>query len=126
MPEVPQLQLRVFNILLHLAHLAVILFSALGWVLPARRPLHLLLQGIILFSWFGLGYFKGWTYCFLTDLHWRVKQAMGRPAETETYMQLLANRLLARHVAAVLVNRMTVTVFFTTTLLSLLLLIVNH
>ena len=121
MAEAPRAGLRVLNILLHLAHLAVILFSALGWLVAALRPLHLALQGVILFSWFGLGYFKGWTYCFLTDLHWRIKQAMGRPAESETYMKLLADRVSRRNVDAVLVNRVTVSVFFTTTLLSLLL-----
>ena len=116
-----QSMLRVLNILLHFAHLAIILFSALGWLVATLRPLHLVLQGLILFSWFGLGYFKGWTYCFLTDLHWRVKQALGRPATSETYMKLLADWVFARDVDAALVNKVTVTVFFTTTLLSLLL-----
>lgn len=113
--------LRVLNILLHIAHLAIILFSALGWLIATLRPLHLMLQGVILFSWFGLGSFKGWTYCFLTDLHWHVKQAMGRPAQNETYMQMLANRLSGRDVDATLVNKVTVSVFFATTLVSLLL-----
>ena len=121
-----QVMLRVLNILLHIAHLAIILFSALGWLITTLRPLHLVLQGVILFSWFGLGAFKGWTYCFLTDLHWRVKQAMGRPAQSETYMQMLANHLLARNVDAGVVNRVTITVFFSTTLLSLLLLFRGH
>ena len=123
MPDTPRqpLTLRVLNILFHITHLAVILFSALGWLVAAWRPLHLALQLMILFSWFGLGYFKGWTYCFLTDLHWRLKQAMGRPASSPTYMKMLADWVFGREVDAARVNKVTVTVFFTTTLLSLLL-----
>lgn len=121
MPEVARKQalLRLLDVLFHLAHLAVILFSALGWLVPVLRPLHMGLQGLILFSWFGLGSFKGWTYCFLTDLHWHIKAAMGEPPPASTYMKMLADRIFARDTDATRVNRVTVTVFFVTTLLSL-------
>ncbi len=115
--------LRLLDLLLHLAHLAVILFSALGWLVPSARPLHLGLQGLILFSWFGLGSFKGWTYCFLTDLHWRVKQALRRPERTDSYVKVLVDRFSGGDADPIAVNRYTVTVFFVTTLLSLVLLV---
>ena len=113
--------LRLMDVLFHIAHLTVILFSAFGWLVASLRPLHLGMQGLILFSWFGLGSVKGWTYCFLTDLHWRIKKALGEPAHSDTYMKMLADLLLGRGVNPALVNQVTVTVFFTTTLLSLLL-----
>jgi len=123
MAETPQQRtvLRLLDVLFHIAHLAVILFSGLGWLVPALRPLHLGLQGVILFSWFGLGSFKGWTYCFLTDLHWRIRQALGKPAHSGSYMKMLADRLSGRDVNAARVNQVTVSVFFITTLFSLLL-----
>lgn len=111
--------LRLLDVLLHLSHVAVILFSALGWLWPAARPLHLGLQGLILFSWFGLGSFRGWTYCFLTDLHWRVKQALRQPDPGESYVKLLVDRLSGRETDTDRVNRVTVTVFFVTTICSL-------
>lgn len=113
--------LRLLDLLFHLGHIAVILFSALGWLVPAARPLHLALQALVMFSWFGLGSFKGWTYCFLTDLHWRVKRALRQPDPGESYVKLLADRLSGRDTDAATVNKTTVTVFFVTTVLSLLL-----
>ncbi|MGB5260646.1 MAG: DUF2784 family protein [Gammaproteobacteria bacterium] len=113
--------LRLLDVLFHIAHLAIILFSACGWLVASLRPLHLGLQGLILFSWFGLGSFKGWTYCFLTDLHWRIRQALGKPAHSGSYMKMLADRLSGRDTNATRVNQVTVTIFFVTTLLSLLL-----
>ncbi|MBT8116390.1 MAG: DUF2784 domain-containing protein [Gammaproteobacteria bacterium] len=117
--------LRLLDVLFHIAHLAVILFSGLGWLVPALRPLHLGLQGMILFSWFGLGIFKGWTYCFLTDLHWRIRQVLGKPAHSGSYMKMLADKLSGRDVNAARVNQVTVSIFFITTLLSLLLLLLD-
>jgi Protein of Unknown function (DUF2784) len=117
--------LRLLDTLLHLGHLAVIFFSAFGWLLPAARPLHLGLQGLILFSWFGLGYVKGWTYCFLTDLHWRVKQALQQPVRGDSYMKMLVDRISGRDADSVLINRITVTVFFFTTAFSLVLFLGN-
>ena len=111
--------LRLADTVLHLSHIAVILFSAFGWLLPSARPLHLGLQGLVLFSWFGLGSFKGWTYCFLTDIHWRVKQALQRPARGDSYVKLLVDRLSGRDTDAATVNEATVSVLFVTTTLSL-------
>jgi hypothetical protein len=113
--------LKLLDVLFHLAHIAVILFSALGWLYPPARPAHLCLQGLILFSWFGLGIRKGWTYCFLTDLHWRVKQALHQPAPGESYMKWLADRVAGRAVNQELLWKTTVGVFFATTALSALL-----
>ncbi len=113
--------LRLLNVLFHLGHIMVILFSALGWLIPETRPLHLGLQGLILFSWFGLGCFKGWTYCFLTDLHWRVKRALKQPAYCDSYVKLLVDRISGRDNNVARVNQVTMTVFFVTTIVSLLL-----
>ena len=121
-----RISLQLLDALFHIAHLAIILFSACGWLVSSLRPLHLGLQGLILFSWFGLGSCKGWTYCFLTDLHWRIRQVLGKPAHSGSYMKMLADRFSGRDVDATLVNHVTVTVFFITTLLSLLLFLRDH
>ena len=113
--------LNLLDALFHLAHVVVILFSALGWLYPPARPAHLCLQGLILFSWFGLGIKKGWTYCFLTDLHWRVKRGLHQPDPGESYVKWLADRIAGRAVDQELLWKATVGVFFTTTILSALL-----
>ena len=113
--------LKLLDALFHLAHVVVILFSALGWLYPPARPVHLCLQGLILFSWFGLGIKKGWTYCFLTDLHWRVKRALHQPNPGESYVKWLADRIAGRAVDQDLLWKATVGVFFATTALSALL-----
>jgi hypothetical protein len=113
--------LKLLDVLFHLAHIVVILFSALGWLYPPARPAQLCLQGLILFSWFGLGIRKGWTYCFLTDLHWRVKRALHQPDPGESYVKLLADRIAGREVDQQLLWKATVAVFFATTVLSALL-----
>ena len=113
--------LKLLDALFHLAHIVVILFSALGWLYPPARPAHLCLQGLILFSWFGLGIKKGWTYCFLTDLHWRVKRLLNQPDPGESYVKFLADRIAGRAVDQELLWKVTVGVFFTTTILSALL-----
>ena len=113
--------LKLLDALFHLAHIAVILFSALGWLYPPARPAHLCLQALILFSWFGLGIKKGWTYCFLTDLHWRVKLLLHQPDPGDSYVKLLADRIAGRDVDPQLLWKATVGVFFATTILSALL-----
>ena len=113
--------LKLLDALFHLAHIVVILFSALGWLYPPARPAHLCLQGLILFSWFGLGIKKGWTYCFLTDLHWRVKRLLHQPHPGQSYVKFLADRIAGRAVDQELLWKVTVGVFFTTTILSALL-----
>jgi hypothetical protein len=113
--------LKLLDVLFHIAHVIVILFSALGWLYPPARPVHLCLQGLILFSWFGLGIKKGWTYCFLTDLHWRVKRGLHQLDPGESYVKLLADRIAGRAVDQELLWKATVGVFFATTALSALL-----
>jgi hypothetical protein len=113
--------LKLLNGLLHLAHVVVILFSVFGWLYPPARPAHLCLQGLILFSWFGLGIRKGWTYCFLTDLHWRVKRLLHQPDLGDSYVKFLADRIAGRDVDKQLLWKATVGVFFATTLISALL-----
>ena len=118
--------LRLADYLLHLSHVTVILFSAFGWLFPATRPLHLGLQALVLFSWFGLGSFKGWTYCFLTDIHWWVKNALQEPVHGESYVKLLVDRFTGRDTDATIVQKATVSVFFITTALSLGLFLRDH
>jgi hypothetical protein len=69
--------LRALDWLLTAVHLLVISAFLLLWIWPSTRKLHLMLVCAVAVSWFGIGFWKGWGYCFITDWHWRIKHALG-------------------------------------------------
>jgi Protein of Unknown function (DUF2784) len=78
------------NWLCHAVHLAFILFMVTGWMLVPLQAAHLVLVLGMLGSWFVLGRWLGAGYCPITDLHWRIKAALGqgRPADSYIYFVL--------------------------------------
>ncbi len=88
--------LQAADVAFHVLHSAVILFCVTGWILPATRGWHLVLVSLIALSWFGIGLFRGFGYCLLTDLHWRVKRALGQTDLPESYVKYALDRLLRR------------------------------
>lgn len=58
-------------------HVVVVLGFVLLWIPRSTARLHGWLVACIAFSWLGLGAWKGFGYCVLTDLEWRVKHARG-------------------------------------------------
>lgn len=107
------------NVLLHITHLFVILFSLLGWILPQTRPWHLILQALISFSWFGLGSKKGWGYCLITDLQWKLKRSMNISMGSNSYIKWLIDKLFSTNISEPTANLITMVTFFLTTFLSL-------
>lgn len=88
--------LRAADLSFHVLHAAVILFCVTGWAIPSARGWHLALVALIALSWFGIGLFRGFGYCLLTDLHWRVKRALGQTDLPESYVKYALDRLLRR------------------------------
>ncbi|MCU0936787.1 MAG: DUF2784 domain-containing protein [Gammaproteobacteria bacterium] len=88
--------LRVADLSFHVLHAAVILFCVTGWAIPAARGWHLVLVALIALSWFGIGIWRGFGYCLLTDLHWRLKRALGQTELPESYVKYALDRLLRR------------------------------
>jgi hypothetical protein len=76
------------------------------------------MQSIILGSWFGLGFWKGWAYCAITDWQSKVRQKMGRPPVCGSYVQELVEAITRRKVSASAVNITSLVVFFGTTVAS--------
>ena len=73
--------------LLSLLHLLVIVFVLTGWAMKRTRKAHLILLGLTLFSWLGLGYRYGLGYCPLTDWHWQVKRKLGETGLPSSYIK---------------------------------------
>lgn len=85
--------LLLLDLLFHFLHLALILFSLLAWIWPRTRLWHLAVVGLTSFSWFVLGFFYGWGFCFLTEWHWSIREARGDPALERSYIDYLLQQL---------------------------------
>lgn len=81
--------MRVLDWLLTAMHVLVISAFLLLWIWPSTRKLHLILVCAVAVSWFGIGFWKGWGYCFITDWHWRVKAALGDRAGSGSFIHYL-------------------------------------
>src|SRR5689334_3666364 len=73
----PSVALALLDWFLTALHLAVVLGFVLLWIPRRTARLHRHLVVLTAFSWLVLGYTRGFGYCVLTDLHWRVKHARG-------------------------------------------------
>lgn len=81
-------------------HTGFMLFNLFGWIVPRWRKWNLITLGVTAFSWFVMGYFYGFGYCFLTDWHWSVREHLGNPVPYNSYVQFLLVELLGVHVSA--------------------------
>ena len=85
--------LATLNILFLVFHSGLIVFNVFGWLWPKTRPWNLLTQVITLGSWVGMGAFKGWGYCYCTDVHWKIRRDMGIADDPETYIGFLIEKV---------------------------------
>jgi len=79
--------LQVLDHILFWAHILIISFNLFGWLVPVFRKWHLLVAGVTLLSWLVLGIWFGFGYCFLTDWHWQVKQALGESSLPSSFVK---------------------------------------
>ena len=113
---------QTVNLLMHLLHFAIIIFSLFGWTLASFRPWHLVLQAAILLSWLGYGIWRGeWGKCVVTVAHWHWKEVWSLRPATESYIDYWLRYRLNLGVEAKLSERWTFGIFALTTLLSILL-----
>ncbi|HXK24790.1 MAG TPA: DUF2784 family protein [Myxococcota bacterium] len=89
---------RLGNALLHALHVGIIVFTLIGWLWCGTRAAHLALLGLIAASWVLLAPFKGFGYCLITDIQWRMRARMGIDVPEGGYMRFLCNNLLGRDI----------------------------
>ena len=104
--------ISLLSLLLHGVHLFIIIFSVIGWMIPALRPLHLLLCLLIAFSWLVLGARKGWGYCLVTDWQWSLMRKMGKTELPSSYMPMLYRVVTGHAGDEQRIETVTRTVFF--------------
>lgn len=68
-------------------HTSIVAFNLTGWIWRRTRRLHLVVIGLTILSWFGLGIFYGWGYCPSTDWHWEVKRQLGATDLPASYVK---------------------------------------
>ncbi len=99
-------------------HSLLILFNLFGWIWRKTRKLNLITLGLTGFSWFGLGIFYGFGFCFCTEWHWQVRYSMGLYNMPNSYVKFLLDRLTGLDWNADLVNTATMVLFIAAVLCS--------
>ena len=108
------------NIFLFIFHTLFTLFNLTGWIFKKTRKLHLITISLTAFSWFFLGIWYGWGYCFCTDWHWDVRRKLGFHDDSDSYIQFLIQKLTGIEVPYILVERYTLIIFILCFILSIL------
>jgi hypothetical protein len=99
------------NIFFLVFHSAFILFVLFGWIWIKARKIHLAAVVLTAVSWFGLGIFYGFGYCFCTDWHWSVLQRMGHADLPRSYIKFLIMTVTGWDLNDALVDAATVGAF---------------
>src|SRR6476646_10843275 len=107
------------NIFFFVFHTAFTLFNCFGWVSPSLRKWHLITLLLTAFSWFALGIWYGWGYCFCTDWHYTVRTHLGFPDQQGSYIRFLFYEILGKDFNEQLVENATLIVFLCSLALSL-------
>jgi hypothetical protein len=111
--------MQFLNIFFFIFHTAFTLFNIAGWMFRKTRKWNLITLFLTAFSWFVLGIWYGWGYCFCTDWHWDVREKLGYHDEQQSYIHFLIAKLTGLELKARLVETGTVIVFAFSLVMSL-------
>jgi hypothetical protein len=98
---------QIADIFFFVFHIALILFNLFGWIFKHLRKWNLITLGLTAFSWFVLGIFYGFGYCFLTDWHWEIREALGYSTPYHSYNHFLIETVLGISVSAEVIDWLT-------------------
>ena len=108
----PEPVLQIVDIFFFGFHTILILFNIFGWLVPRWRFINLITLSLTAFSWFILGIWYGWGYCFCADWHWQVREALGYQNMSSSYIHFLILKFTSIDMSVNLVEVYTVIVFF--------------
>jgi hypothetical protein len=91
-----------------LFHTCLIFFNLFGWMVKKWRRVHFAVISLTFFSWFVLGIWYGWGYCFLTDWHWQILIQKGETGMPDSYISYLFIRLFGLYIPDLWVDALTV------------------
>lgn len=99
-------------------HIVLIIFNLFGWIPKKLRKWNLATLCLTAFSWFVLGIFYGFGYCFLTEWHWQIRETLGYTNESNSYIHFLLIELFDISIPEKLVDIFTAIFFFAALLAS--------
>jgi hypothetical protein len=100
-------------------HISLIIFNLFGWLIKSLRKWNLITLGLTAFSWFALGAFYGFGYCFLTDWHWQIRDELGYPNPFNSYIHFLITTVFSITVSERFVDILTGALFFAALVMSI-------
>ena len=103
--------LKEMDFIFTMLHVLIISFNLLGWIWKKTRKAHLIVVALTFASWFILGIWYGWGYCFLTDWHWREKERLGETNLPNSFIKYMADKMTGSDIDAGLVDLITIAVF---------------
>ena len=103
--------LSFLNVFFFLFHTVFTAFNVVGWIFIKTRKLHFITIILTAGSWFVLGIWYGWGYCFCTDWHWQVREALGYRDHSNSYIHFLILKLTGADLNPQWVDTGTVMVF---------------
>ena len=103
---------KIVDVFFYIFHIALILFNLFGWIPVRWRKWNLITLLLTAFSWFVLGIFYGFGYCFLTDWHWAVREELGYHTQSNSYIHFLVTDLTPLAVDETVVDVLTAVLFF--------------
>lgn len=109
------------NYFFFLFHTLLTLFNIFGWIFKETRKWNLVTLLLTAFSWFVVGIWYGWGYCFCTDWHWAVREKLGYHDQTDSYIHFLIQKLTGIDFDPTLVDIVTILVFFVALTVSIIL-----
>jgi hypothetical protein len=109
--HVPHALLVALNIGFFVFHTSLITFNVIGWAWKRTRLYNLCCLFLTAASWLLMGIWHGVGYCICTDLHFKVRQALGIHDGADNYLQLLARNVLGIDPPSSLVRQVAGLVF---------------
>lgn len=110
---------QFLNIFFFIFHTVFTLFNIVGWAFTKTRKLHLVTLSLTAFSWFVLGIWYGWGYCFCTHWHWTVREKLGYNDSSHSYIHFLILKLTGANLNPQLVEIGTLVLFLLSFALSI-------
>ncbi|WP_121357672.1 DUF2784 family protein [Flavisolibacter nicotianae] len=95
------------NVFFFVFHTIFTLFNLAGWLFRKTRRWNLITLLLTAFSWFVLGIWFGWGYCFCTDWHWKVREHLGFHDQQRSYIHFLLLKLTGIDFNETLVENVT-------------------
>lgn len=120
------LMYSLLNVFFFVFHTTFILFVLFGWIWEKARKIHFAAVMLTAFSWFGLGIFYGFGYCFCTEWHWNVRYRLGYVEMPRSYIKFLILSATGWDLNDDLVDAVTVGVFIAIFALTVFLAVVKR